>query len=80
MALPDSGQISLSQVNTEFGRASNSTHSLDTGISGGYGTVNTNSPHYPNATNPDSISEWYGYNHSTLATGVYGNAENGQGN
>jgi hypothetical protein len=64
MALPSSGQISTSQINTELGRASNSQISLDTAENGGYATINTNSSSRPNSANPAAMSEWYSYNHS----------------
>lgn len=64
MALPASGQISMSQINTELGRSSTSTISIDTAENGGYATINVNSTSRPSATNPASMSEWYSYNHS----------------
>lgn len=67
MALPSSGQISMSQINTELGRASNSQISLDTAENGGYATINTNSTSRPNASNPAAMSEWYSYNHSAAS-------------
>jgi len=64
MALPASGQLGLSQINSELGRTASSQISLDTAENGGYGAINRNSRSYPNATNPASVSEWYYYNHS----------------
>ena len=64
MALPSSGQISMSQINTELGRSSTAQISLDTAENGGYGAINTNSSSRPNASNPAAMSEWYSYNHS----------------
>jgi hypothetical protein len=65
MALQSSGQlIRMSQINTELGRSSTATISLDTAENGGYGTINTCASPYPLAANPASMSEWYGYNHS----------------
>lgn len=52
----------MSQINTELGRSSTATISLDTAENGGYGAINTCSPAYPNSGNPARISEWYSYN------------------
>lgn len=71
MALVSSGQISISDIYTEI---NGSGPGLNAGIGmaelagGTYGTINTNSPSYPNDTAPHSISEWYSYDHS--ASGV----------
>ena len=67
MALQSSGAIKLSEINTELGRSSTATISLDSAESGGYDTINTNSPSYPSNARPASISEWYSYNHSAAA-------------
>ena len=65
MALQSSGQlIRMSQINTELGRSSTATISLDTAENGGYGTINTCGSPFPSGANPASMSEWYGYNHS----------------
>lgn len=68
MALPGTPgggqQISMSQINTELGRSSTATISLDTAENGGYATINTCSPYYPAANNPATMDEWHGYNHS----------------
>ena len=68
MALPFSGQISTSQINTELGRTSTSEISLDTAENGGYVTLNTNSCFLPDSANPASMSEWYGYDHNATTT------------
>lgn len=68
MTLQASGQISMSEINTELGRASNATISLDTAENGGYAVINTNSASRPSSTNPASMSEWYGYNHNAGGT------------
>lgn len=71
MTLPASGSsISMSQINTELGRSSTATISLDTAENGGYGAINTCASPYPLTSNPASLSEWYGYNH----TAACGNA------
>lgn len=67
MALQSSGEIKISQINAELGRATNSTSSLDTLESGGYVAINTASPSYPSDARPASMSEWYSYDHSASA-------------
>jgi len=69
MALPLSGQLSISQIRTELGIPSQAPFSLDTATNGGYVTLNPCSPYLPNPGNPDSISEWYGYNHTINCCG-----------
>jgi len=64
MTLQSSGQISMSQINTELGRSSTATISLDTAENGGYATINTNSSSRPSSGNPAAMSEWYSYNHN----------------
>ena len=54
----------MSQINTELGRSSTTTISLDAAENGSYGAINTNSTSRPSGTNPASMSEWYGYNHN----------------
>ena len=63
MALPASGQLAMSQINTELRRVSSSYITLDTAENGGHGLINQNSTNRPNSSNPAAISEWYGYNH-----------------
>jgi hypothetical protein len=65
MALPGpSGSISMSQINTELGRSSTASISLDTAENGGYGGIQNCSPPYPSSGNPARMSEWFGYNHN----------------
>lgn len=64
MALQSSGSISASQINTELVRSSSSGISLDSAENGSYAAINSCSPSRPNSSNPASMSEWYGYNHS----------------
>lgn len=64
MALPSSGSISMSQINTELGRSSTASISLDTAENSGYGNIKQCSPPYPSQGNPARMSEWYGYNHN----------------
>jgi len=63
MALPSSGTIKMSQINTELGRSATATISLDNAESGVYGTINTNSSSRPNNNRPAAMSEWYSYDH-----------------
>lgn len=67
MTLVSSGTIRMSQINTELGRTSNLTITLDKAENGVYGAINTNSTSRPSATNPATMSEWYGYNHNAVA-------------
>lgn len=67
MALQSSGEIKMSQINTELGRSSSATISLDDAENGTYATINTASSSYPNASNPAAMSEWYSYDHSAAS-------------
>ena len=69
MALPASGQLAMSQINSELGRGSTSQISLDAAENGSYGAINRNSDSRPNSSNPAAISEWYSYNHRAVAPG-----------
>ena len=71
MALQSSGTIKMSEINTELGRSSTATISLDDAENGTYATINTASASYPSATNPASMSEWYGYDHSASGSSGY---------
>ena len=71
MALQSSGEIKMSQINTELGRTSTATISLDDAENGTYATINTASSSYPNASNPAAMSEWYSYDHSASAASGY---------
>ena len=71
MALQSSGTIKMSEINTELGRTSTATISLDSAESGTYGAINTSSASYPNDARPASMSEWYSYDHSASDTSGY---------
>lgn len=65
MALPTSGPLSFSAINTELGRSSTATMSLQTAETGGYVAINQNSASKPNGSAPYRIGEWYGYNQNS---------------
>ena len=69
MPLPSSGQISMSQINTELGRSATALISLNTAESGGYGAINQCSPSRPDGFTPDTMDEWHGYNHTINCCG-----------
>lgn len=64
MTMPASGTIRMSQINTELGRSSTASISLDTAENGGYAAINQASASRPNSSNPALLSEWYNYNHN----------------
>ena len=64
MALPSSGAISMSQINTELGRSSTAQISLNLAEAGSYVALNTASSSRPNGYTPNAMSEWYSYNHT----------------
>lgn len=69
MTLPASGQLAMSQINSELGRGSTSQISLDAAENGSYVAINQNSRSRPNSSNPAAISEWYGYDHKAVPPG-----------
>lgn len=72
MSLPNPGNsISLSQINTELGRASNAQISLNTAEDNGYVAINGCSQYRPRAANPAKMSEWYRYNHNATCFYCY---------
>ena len=56
--------VSMSQINTELGRAAGTNISLDSAENGSYAAINSCSPSRPSSDNPASISEWRSYNHT----------------
>jgi hypothetical protein len=74
--LQSSGLISMGDINEELGRARTSTISLDAAENGSYVAINQNSVSKPSSTNPATISEWRGYNHSTASSGGGGGTVN----
>ena len=74
MALAASGQISISQINTELGRTSTTTNtSLAQCSDGTNGTINTANAtaDRPNTTAPHSMSEFYSYNHTLSSVTLF---------
>ena len=71
MTLQASGQISISDINTEFGRTSTTANtSLEDLSDGTVATINTanDSADRPDGSAPHAISEFYSYNHSAAST------------
>ena len=74
MALAASGQISISQINTELGRTSTTANTSLTQCSDGTnGTINTANAtaDRPNTTAPHSMSEFYSYNHTLSSVTMF---------
>ena len=74
MALTTSGEIKLSQINTELGRTSTTTNtSLAQCSDGTNGTINTANAtaDRPNTTAPHSMSEFYSYNHTLSSVTLF---------
>jgi|GEM_PF-1316093 len=70
MALSTTGPLSMGDINQELGRARTASISLDAAENGSYATINPNSPSKPSSTNPATISEWRGYNHTATAPSI----------
>jgi len=64
--MPDSGNpIGMNQLNVEFGISAGTVISLNKAEDGDYGGgINQNSDSKPNGEIPNSLSEWYSYNHA----------------
>ena len=67
MALQSSGQIKMSELNTELNRGATDEFSISLAVEGGYEAINTNSTNKPNDSAPHAISEWYSYDHNAAA-------------
>lgn len=74
MALPSSGEISLSDVNTELGRTSTAEIAMQTAEQGDYVAINSSSTNKPDGTSPFALSEWYGYDHSASSSASNGDS------
>ena len=70
MPLPDSGQISFSDINTELGQSSDAELSLSDAAQGNVVAINTNSENIPDESPPHPISQWYSYDHSATGGGL----------
>jgi len=70
MPVTSSGEIKISDILSEVGlsltRANTSLGDLE---SGAVFTINTASPAQPNGSAPNSLSEWYAYDHSAVGGG-----------
>ena len=64
MALPSSGTIGMNQIRTELGIPTQSPFSLNTAVQEGYVYLNECSAAKPTFGTPQTLSEWYSYNHS----------------
>lgn len=71
MALPSTGSISFSQINVELGRAGTTEIGLNQAEAGTLAPINPVGTNKPNGTTPNSISEWYGYDHIVFSQGVH---------
>lgn len=63
MALPLSGTLSMTAIKLELG-VSNDPFSLQNAENGVYTPINPNSTYKPDGALPNTISEWYGYDHT----------------
>ncbi len=71
MALTSSGQIAMSEINTELGRTSTTANtSLEDQSDGTYATINTanNSADRPDGSAPHAMTEFYSYDHDLSST------------
>lgn len=68
MAIPSSGSISASDLNSELERTSTSQISLDDARSGVYSTINDASGDKPPSTGEISYSDWRGYDHDATSS------------
>ena len=71
MTLQSSAQISFADINIELGRAADAQIGLNEAEAGSYVPINQNSPSRPDGSTPNSINEWWAYNHSIPPLTVY---------
>ena len=75
MTLPASGEVSMSMINTEFGRTSNTANtSLEDLADGTVATINTGnaSGDRPDGSAPHAMSEFYSYDHDLVTNATFG--------
>jgi hypothetical protein len=75
MALTSSGQIKISEINTEFGRTSTTANSSLEDLSDGtVATINTGnaSANRPDTNAPHAMSEFYSYDHDLVTNATFG--------
>ena len=75
MTLTSSGQISISDINGEFGRSGTTANSSLEDLSDGtVATINTNnaSSDRPDGSAPHAMTEFYSYNHSAVGATSFG--------
>ena len=71
MSLPASGEVSMSMINTEFGRTSNTANTSLSDLSDGtVATINTLnlSANRPDGSTPHTMTEFYSYDHDAATT------------
>lgn len=72
MTLPAAyATISMGDINVELGRSRTAYISLNSAEAGAYAEINTNSTSRPSPSDPATMSEWYGYNHSAAPAVTY---------
>jgi hypothetical protein len=71
MTLTGSGLLTFSNINVELGRNATASISIGTAAGGGYGAINKCGDNFPSADDPDTVSEWYSYNHTFAITPTY---------
>ena len=75
MTLPASGEVSMSMINTEFGRTSNTANTSLSDLSDGtVATINTgnDSDDRPDGSTPHAMSEFYSYDHDLVTNATFG--------
>lgn len=75
MAIPTSGGLSSTVINSEFGRSSQAQMSIYAARNGSYGAINDASGRRPTANGQSGYawSHWYGYQHNATYPTIYVN-------